>query len=242
MHRVYCKSVSKTENQFSLDSKQSHHLIKALRLKQKSSIEVFDGDGYSAICEITFLNNKKCDLKRISKIKKDKKPERTLSVVVPFIKVNNFNYMIQKLSEIGVNKFIIYKPDLCDQSLLKKDLSKIVKKSTEIIISVCKQCGNNFIPLIFQTKNMKNALSLLNDDEEKFAFDTDAEKYFGYDELDNKSSTIIITGPESGFSDEELKLINNNKIKIRYLGQNILRAETAPIFVSSIIRNQFGRI
>ena len=53
----------------------------------------------------------------------------------------------------------------------------------------------------------------------------------------------IITGPESGFSEKELaELTNVKEIKMRYLGENVLRAETAPIVVSSVIKNHFGRI
>ncbi len=34
IHRVYCKSVSGPNTKFALDNIQSHHLIKALRLKE----------------------------------------------------------------------------------------------------------------------------------------------------------------------------------------------------------------
>ena len=61
-------------------------------------------------------------------------------------------------------------------------------------------------------------------------------------ELGEDSSITIITGPESGFSDAELELIKMQNIKKRYLGQNILRAETAPIYVSSLIKNHFDKI
>ena len=47
---------------------------------------------------------------------------------------------------------------------------------------------------------------------------SEAAKYFTQDELDNKSSITIITGPESGFSDKEIKMFDNKEIKIRYLG------------------------
>ena len=117
IHRVYCKSVSGPNAKFALDNLQSHHLIKALRLKEGRVVEVFDGNGSSASCEIVLLNNNKCELERISDVNKDYEPHRTLTNIIPFIKTNNFNYMVQKLSEIGVNKFIIYKPELCDQSL-----------------------------------------------------------------------------------------------------------------------------
>ncbi len=210
IHRVYCKSVSGPNTKFALDNIQSHHLIKALRLKEGRVVEVFDGNGSSASCEIVLLNNNKCELERISEVNKDNEPHRTLTNVIPFIKTNNFNYMVQKLSEIGVNKFIIYKPELCDQSIAKKDLEKIIQKSKDIII---------------------------ND-----VFDTDAEKYFSFEELGSTSSITTITGPESGFSEKELDSIKKNNIEIRYLGENILKAETAPIFVSSIVKNHFGKI
>ena len=43
IHRIYCKSVSKSDKRFNLDDSESNHLIKALRLKENSQVEVFDG-------------------------------------------------------------------------------------------------------------------------------------------------------------------------------------------------------
>ena len=242
IHRVYCKSVSESYKKFSLDEAESHHLVKALRLKEGSHVEVFDGNGKQALCLIVEHSNKKCELERISEIEDQSIPSRSLNAVIPFIKKNNFNYMIQKLTEIGVNKFMIYKPDLSDQSIAKKDFEKIISKSKEIIINVCKQCGNNFLPNIEYYSNLENAIKEIQEDHDKYIFDTDATEYFLQDELDNDSSVTIITGPESGFSNKEIKIIANGELKIRYLGRNILRSETAPIVVSSIIKNHFGRI
>ena len=242
IHRVYCKSVSEPNNVFNIDELQSKHLIKALRLKEDDLVEVFDGHGRSAKCKIIQITKKNCQLERISKLSNDVGPKRVLTAVVPFIKKNNFNFMIQKLTEIGVNKFIIYKPDLVDQSIAKKDLRLIIVKTFEIIVSVCKQCGNNFLPEIFESKNLENALALISKGHGIYFFDTDAEEYFNQDELDKSSSITFITGPESGFSKTELKLMNKFKIKKRYLGRNILRSETAAIYISTLIKNHFGKI
>ena len=242
IHRVYCKLVSEPNNVFNIDELQSKHLIKALRLKEDDFVEVFDGYGRSAKCKIIQITKKNCQLERISKLNNDVGPKRVLTAVVPFIKKNNFNFMIQKLTEIGVNKFIIYKPDLVDQSIAKKDLRLIIAKTFEIIVSVCKQCGNNFLPEIFESKNLENALALISKGHGIYFFDTDAEKYFNQDELDKSSSITFITGPESGFSETELKLMNKSKIKKIYLGRNILRSETAAIYISTLIKNHFGKI
>lgn len=243
IHRVYCKSVSEPNKKFNIDDTQSHHLIKALRLKEEDLIEVFDGNGNSGICKIVELSNKKCKALRVEDIKKDKPPKRKLTAVIPFIKRSNFNFMIQKLTEVGVNNFIIYKSDLSDQSIVKKDLGKIFEKIEEITISVCKQCGNNFLPSVSNCSSLEDAIRQIDRYNKTYIFDTEASDYFVQEELGDSSSVTVITGPESGFSKHELEIITKNKdIKKRYLGKNILRSETAPIVVSSIIRNHFGRI
>ena len=156
--------------------------------------------------------------------------ERNKNLIIPNIQINKYN------------RFIIYKPDLLDQSVAKKDLRLIIAKTFEIIISVCKQCGNNFLPEIFESKNLENALALISTGDRVYFFDTDAEEYFNQEELDKSSSIAFITGPESGFSETELELMNKSKIKKRYLGRNILRSETAAIYISTLIKNHFGKI
>ena len=242
MHRVYCKSVSESNKKFLIDESQSHHLIKALRIKKDSLVEIFDGKGKSAECKVIKLSRKICEVERVGVLKSDISPKRTLTTVIPVIKKSNFNFMIEKLAEVGVNKFIIYRPDLVDQSVAKKDLTRMIKKSSEIIINVSKQCGNNFLPDIEESKSLNEAIKLLESSNQAYIFDTEASEYFNQQELGINSSVTIITGPESGFSDNELKLIDMQNIKKRYLGENILRAETAPIFVSSLVKNHFGKI
>ena len=135
-----------------------------------------------------------------------------------------------------------YKADLIDQSIAKKDLSKITAKVNEIAVNVCKQCGNNLLPSFSYFSSLVDALRDIKSSNEIYCFDTEAESYFNQQELENNLVTII-TGPESGFSEKELvKLTNIKEIKMRYLGENVLRAETAPIVVSSVIKNHFGRI
>ena len=242
IHRIYCKLVSKPDKRFFLDDSESNHLIKALRLKENSQVEVFDGNGNFCLCKIVKYSCKLCELAKIGDLKFDHQPKNILSVVIPLIKRTNFNFMIQKLTEIGVNNFMIYKADLIDQSIAKKDLSKITAKVNEIAVNVCKQCGNNLLPSFSYFSSLVDALRDIKNSNEIYCFDTEAESYFDQQELENNLVTII-TGPESGFSEKELvELTNIKEIKMRYLGENVLRAETAPIFVSSVIKNHFGRI
>ena len=135
---MYCKSVSGTDSGFDLDQTQSIHLSKVLRLKLHEEVEAFDGMGSSAICKITDIEKRSVSLQRVSEIQTSDPIKEEIICIIPLIKKDNFHFMIQKLTEIGVSDFIFYKPDLIDQSIAKKDITKIAAKSerTPILFSV----------------------------------------------------------------------------------------------------------
>ena len=242
IHRVYCKSLSGPNKKFKLDEPQSHHLIKALRIKQNDVVEVFDGIGGVAKCEVSELSKKNCTLTRLEDVLSNDVECNLITAIIPVIKRSNFNFMLQKMSEIGVNNFLIYRPENIDQSVAKKDLYKFVERSQEIVISVCKQCGNNHLPTLETYSDIKSAVNAADQNSKMFVFDTDASDYFDAKEINKDDNVTIISGPESGFSQQELNFLLKNKIMNRYLGKNILRSETAPVVVAAIIRNHFGKI
>ena len=57
-----------------------------------------------------------------------------------------------------------------------------------------------------------------------------------------KSDTmIIVVGPEGGFSDNEINYLLENGFISTTLGENILRAETVPLYILSVINYEFLR-
>ena len=242
VHRVYCKSVSGTDSGFDLDQTQSIHLSKVLRLKLHEEVEAFDGMGSSAICKITDIEKRSVSLQRVSEIKTSDLIKEKIICVIPLIKKDNFHFMIQKLTEIGVSDFIFYKPDLIDQSIAKKDITKVVTKSEEVIISACKQCGSNFMPTSTIHENITKAFNSIEEGIDIYVFDVEASEGFNLNKLKSGKNICLVTGPESGFSESELDFFKNRNIKLRLIGNNILRAETAPIVISSLVQNHFGKI
>ena len=241
IHRIYCKSVSETNSVFKIDQAQSLHLTKVLRLAVNDEVEVFDGNGSSAICKISESNRSSASLKRVSDIKIDKPPTNRLGFILPFIKKENFHFMIQKLCEIGATEFIFYKPDLIDQSIAKKDLSKIYSKSEEVIISACKQCRTNFLPITSFVSSLSNAIKKLDQSSTKYVFDVEANDIFDVG-LVKSNNIFAITGAESGFSESEINHMYEKDFSFKLLSKNILRAETAPLVIASLFQNHFDKI
>jgi len=236
LHRVYYKEFSRTDK-ISIDNKSKiNHLSNVLRLKEGSKLDVFDGEGNSSIFKIASLEKKKIVLEQIGSIE-FQQPERiNLKVLMPYIKKENLFFAVQKVTEIGVSNISLFRPDNVDQSIKKKDLSKINEKALSIITQACEQNGSNIVPDFQIYENLSSAI---NHDSFSIFFDLDATNDF--QSIKNiEDSITLITGPESGFSKKEREFLNATASHNISLGKNILRAETAPITALSVIKSNLG--
>ena len=235
-HRVYYKEFNQTDK-ISIDNKSKiNHLKKVLRLYEGSKVDVFDGKGNSSICKIVSLEKKEIVLEQIGDTK-FQQPERiNLKVLIPYIKKENLFFAIQKVTEIGVSNISLFRPDNIDQSIKKKDLSKINEKTLSIITQACEQNGSNIVPDFQIYEDLSSAIE---HDSFSIFFDLDATSDFQSIKSVEDNITLI-TGPESGFSKKERELLNARASHNISLGKNILRAETAPITALSVIKSNLG--
>ena len=235
-HRVYYKEFSRTDK-ISIDNKSKiNHLRNVLRLSEGSKVDVFDGEGNSSICKIVSLEKRKIVLEQIGDTE-FQKPERiNLKVLIPYIKKENLFFAIQKVTEIGVSNISLFRPDNIDQSIKKKDLSKINEKALSIITQACEQNGSNILPDFQIYEDLSSAI---DHDSFNIFFDLDATDDFHCIKSAENNITLI-TGPESGFSKKERELLNTRTSHNISLGKNILRAETAPITALSVIKSNLG--
>ena len=175
LHRVYYKEFRRTDK-ISIDNKSKiNHLRNVLRLKEGSELDVFDGEGNSSIFKIVSLEKKRILLEQIGDIE-FQQPERiNLKVVMPYIKKENLFFAIQKVTEIGVSNISLFRPENIDQSIKKKDLSKINEKSLSIITQACEQNGSNILPDFQIYEDLSSAI---DHDSFNIFFDLDATDDF----------------------------------------------------------------
>ena len=152
-------------------------------------------------------------------------------------------YSLQKLVELGVNSIFIYKPALLDQSLAKKDLSKLNLRLEEAVVSACEQCGCNHTPHIEYFNGLEQCLNskkIDTDSKGLFVLDTIANQFIKENEISNFNRVGFITGPESGFSADEREIMNKIGLQSLKIGHYVLRAETAPIIGLSMFHTLLG--
>ena len=128
--RILCEELSSPSIHYT-NIKQIHHLAKVLRVKLGDSVQLFDGKGNFATAKINELTKQSIHF-LIDEVYKEKNPYNiNYQAIFPYIKKDNLIFLIQKLTEIGINSLVLFKPDHIDQSLVKKDPSKLNKKIEE---------------------------------------------------------------------------------------------------------------
>ena len=240
--RIFCPELSSSSYKCT-NIKQIHHLAKVLRLKANDPVELFDGQGTIANGIIQEIEKDYINF-HIDDISFMQNPyQKSYQAIIPYIKKENLIYSLQKLIELGINSILIYKPDHLDQSLAKKDLSKLNLRLEEAMISACEQSGCNHVPTIHYFNELKECLhsiKITSDTEGLFVLDTIANRFIKDHEILSLNSITLITGPESGFSETERHMIKELGLQSLKIGHYVLRAETAPVVGLSKFHSLFG--
>jgi 16S rRNA (uracil1498-N3)-methyltransferase len=228
--RLYFSDKIQSEIISYLTREQSHYVKDVMRLKTGDSFSVFNDQGeWNAIIE-----NYEKDGARIKILKKvrNKKSEKNVWLAFSPIKQNPLNFMIQKTTELGIQKFI---PVICERSVVNDINIERIKK---IIIESSEQSNRLSVPEITKKESLKNFLKLFPKNGCIIFCDINCNKSNFKNILSKKikGPVCILVGPEGDFSENERQLIIElNQTCPLSLASNILRAETAAIAATTII-------
>ena len=163
---------------------------------------------------------------------RDKDNEQNIWLAFTPIKQNPLNFIIQKGTELGIQKFI---PILSERTMVKDINIERVKK---IIVESAEQSNRISIPEIANLIMLKNFLSDFPKNGCLVFCDINCNKNDLKNILSKKDSgpICVLIGPEGDFSEKERKLIIDlNQTHSISLAKNILRAETAAVVAVTLI-------
>ncbi|WJG70811.1 RsmE family RNA methyltransferase [Spiroplasma ixodetis] len=224
----------KTNNILILDEEDSKHLIKVLRHKINDEIVIIHQEQkyLTKIIEITSVI--KCEIiKTVPNSNSELRCKITL--VISLLKEQKFDLVIKKAVELGVYQIVPLQLKRCVSVLTRTKAEQKVLRWQNIAKAAAKQSNRNLIPIVtpvvFDLKQLERYRSHLN----LVAYENSSETSW-ISQINNKLSSItIIVGPEGGITKEEIATLTQLNFSNISLGKLILCAETAPLFLMSII-------
>ena len=218
----------KKDNLFLLKDEDLYHIKTVMRMNVNDEIEVVYEQkvyickldkNYNAIIEQVIENNK---VKKMNYV-----------LCVPILQEQKMSFILQKATELGVDLII---PILTARSMVKvKDKeNKKIERWKRICKEASEQSKRVTIPEVSEIKKITD----LNLDGLKIVCSTKEKDNTLKKVLKNNlkcDKIIMVVGPEGGLTlDEENKLIDLGFIPTS-LGDNILRVETAPLYLLSVL-------
>ena len=208
-----------------LPESDSQHCVRVLRMKEGDTHEVIDGKGHRYTCRLIEAHAKRAHVEIIEKQDVPLSWQNNITIAVaPTKHLDRMEWMVEKLTEIGVNRII---PLLCRYSE-RKELK--IERLEKIAISAMKQSLKTVLPIIDVMTPIKDVITKQMYDQRFIAYcDTSIPRKLLSAEYRANKDTLILIGPEGDFSTEEINMALNSGYNPISLGDNRLRTETAAI-------------
>ena len=234
--RLYFSKELKANLLSYLSNEQSHYIKNVMRLKPGDTVSLFNATNGEWDAKIVNHEKEGTEFK-VERLTKNKKPETDVWLAFSPIKKIPLDMMIQKTTELGVQKFI---PILSDRTIVQEINIERLKK---IIIEASEQSNRISIPEIRPLEPLKIFLNKFPSNGSLIFCDINCKKSDLKNILlkKNHGPVCILVGPEGDFSEKERQLIIEKKeIFSLSLANNLLRAETAAIAAVTIVNYQLN--
>jgi 16S rRNA (uracil1498-N3)-methyltransferase len=229
-----------------LDEAETYHAKRVLRLQPGAVMTVFDGQGREASATIEAFHKKNCMLRLgPTRHTPPRAVEITLAQAIP--KGGTIDFIIQKAVELGAARIL---PLVTDRTIVRyRDPKEAQAKSERwhsIALEACKQCGQNWMPVIATPCSLQEGLQQINPNDLMLiaSLETEALPIKTFFQTMRKTATpralsaTILIGPEGDFTSEEYLLARTSGCQPVSLGPIVLRTETAALYCLSVLAYQ----
>lgn len=216
------------------------HITKVLRLGAGDRVTVFDAESTEYEGIITDLSPGTIAIQVYDTRLLETESGLELNLFQAILKGNRMDGIISQATQLGVSGiFPVVSERTQVRSTAKVDRwNKIAREST-------KQCGRTVAPSVSEPVDFQKSLEIRNESEMKIVlYENKSELLRDYMGSHEKSVRRInlFTGPEGGFSEQEIALAKEKGYTVLGLGERILRAETASVASLVLLQSRYGDI
>ena len=235
MQRYFASLINGSVN---LSAEDIHHITHVMRMRVGDQFEVVD-DKVTYLVEITSINP--LATKVVEQRVEDVEINAHITLFFALAKGDKIDLVIQKATELGVHRIVLFKSSRCVVNFDNKDLSKKIVRFNKIAKEASEQCHRLIVPEIDIIQNL-NEIDKYMEEVNLIAYEKVAgatTNSFNFNK-DVKGVSIMI-GSEGGFDVEEVDYVLNKGFEVVSLGKRILRCETAAIYALSILAYKLER-
>lgn len=217
----------------SLPDQTSRQIVSVLRLRSDDDIRLFNGDGFEYTAVITEIRRGAVAVRVTRRDPGRARLMPSLTVGLALIKHERFEWALQKLTELGVDRVI---PMATERTVLSFRVDRAAQRLARwqrIVTEAAEQSGRVTLPEICPVAEFADVLAESSDARAIVLWED--EQAIDLPRLLDDRPTLLLIGPEGGFSAAEVDLARAMGVETVSLGPLTLRAETAAVAATAMV-------
>ncbi len=219
-----------------LDPGRSHYLCRVLRQRRGDLVLLFCGDGDGYVAKIDNADPRACEVQVGSIAVSEPMPRVRLHLAQAMLKGDRLDFVLQKATELGATDIWLIDTERTEARFQGARALRRETHWQRILTSAAEQCGRLRVPTLHAPLSLA-ALLEQRDVRQTLLLDPGAVPIDNALALDD---TMLLVGPEGGFSDAERAAALARGARAMGLGGLTLRADTAPLAALAIMRQAWG--
>jgi 16S rRNA (uracil1498-N3)-methyltransferase len=237
MPRLYLPSIPRDEKAILITGEESRYLLNVLRMKAGDEFTVFDSSGGHFKAEIKRTGKNSVVAELGEALPPASEPVRRLVLLQGILKGRKMDYVVQKATELGVDKFV---PLVTERSQVRR--TRKHERWQKIALEASRQSFRAKVPDVTEPVALGEFLE-------------SAKSLAGYIFWEEGGSSlrdaaigvsdepfVVAIGPEGGFTSDEVELAREKGLDVKSLGSRILRAETATVSAVTLVQFLLGEM
>jgi 16S rRNA (uracil1498-N3)-methyltransferase len=209
---------------FRLDGDEGRHGATVKRIRVGETIDVMNGRGLRASCNVTEVGRDWLDLEVIN-INQEAQSQPRMIVVQALAKGDRADLALEILTEVGVDVIV---PWSATHSIVKwDDPKKAHSKWHRTIVEATKQSRRSWIPELTDLHTTTQVCDLLGTVDVALVLHESATDPLVAVDVTNAQTIALVVGPEGGISSDELAQFVQAGAAIVRMGSSVMRTSTA---------------
>lgn len=231
MQLFYVHTANQVKQIVELQDQEHIHLAKSLRKQVGDKVFIANGKGQLYKALVLSISKKSTSVELIELVQNATKKSNLTIAIAPTKQLDRYDWFVEKSIELGIGSIQPFFSQNSERRVLK--LEKIKLKA----IAALKQSLRLNLPSIKNPEKLDDLLRNSKDFEVKLIAYT-AEKQQSIKDFISTKKTIVLIGPEGGFTEMEVKKAEEKGFIPISLGENRLRTETAGVFTAGLFYAQ----
>ena len=242
MNRVYCLSSCKKGESIEItDTEQLHHLH-VLRVEPGEILAAFDEKGNEYRARLARISRSLAVLavEETAAPRKPSAPFLTVACAIP--KKSHFDDIVDKLTQVGVDSIIPMVTERVIVRMDKADAARRQKRWEKIAFNASLQSQRTTVPAVSPARDFQSVIAGADGHALKLiaTLVPGRKKLKELLVLPRPTGVLALIGPEGDFSPTETRLAVGAGFVPVSFGDNVLRVETAAVYIASIISYEYG--